>query len=50
MNNIGVALEIMGMGMLGIFTVMLIIMIVTFVLGKIDSSAASKKAAESKQS
>nr|WP_318686168.1 hypothetical protein [uncultured Acetatifactor sp.] len=46
MNHIIVGLEMMGMGMLGIFTAMSIIMIMTFILGKIDSSSASKKSAD----
>ena len=33
MNHIIVGLEMMGMGMLGIFTAMIIIMIMTFILG-----------------
>lgn len=37
MNNITIGLEIMGMGMLGIFTAMIIIMIVTGVLKKFDN-------------
>ena len=32
-----IALEIMGMGMLGIFTAMIVIMLVTTVLKKIDN-------------
>lgn len=32
-----VALEIMGMGMLGIFTAMVVIMLVTTILKKIDN-------------
>ena len=31
-----IALEIMGMGMLGIFTAMLVIMAVTYLLKKLD--------------
>lgn len=42
MNNIIVALEMMGMGMLGIFTAMIIIMIMTFILAKADASSAKK--------
>lgn len=36
MNNITAALEIMGMGMLGIFTAMVVIMGVTCVLNAVD--------------
>ena len=32
-----IALEIMGMGMLGIFTAMVVIMLVTTILKKIDN-------------
>ena len=42
MNNIIVALEMMGMGMLGIFTAMIIIMIMTFILAKAHASSAKK--------
>ena len=36
MNSILVALEIMGLGMLGIFTAMVVIMAVTGLLKKLD--------------
>lgn len=37
-----IALEIMGMGMLGIFTAMVVIMLVTTVLKKIDNKKTDK--------
>lgn len=49
MNHIIVALEMMGMGMLGIFTAMIIIMIMTFILAKLDSSSAKKAADKASQ-
>lgn len=36
------ALKIMGMGMLGIFTAMILIMLVTAILKKIDNTASKK--------
>lgn len=36
MDNISIALEIMGMGMLGIFTAMVVIMGVTYILNFLD--------------
>lgn len=36
MDNISTALEIMGMGMLGIFTAMVVIMGITYVLNIVD--------------
>ncbi|MBO5336867.1 MAG: OadG family protein [Lachnospiraceae bacterium] len=38
-----IALEIMGMGMLGIFTAMIVIMLVTTVLKKIDNKKPEAK-------
>ena len=38
-----IALEIMGMGMLGIFTAMVVIMLVTTVLKKIDNKKPEAK-------
>lgn len=38
MDNISIALEIMGMGMLGIFTAMVVIMGVTYVLNVVDKN------------
>ncbi len=43
MSQIGVALEIMGLGMLGIFAALLIIMAVTMLLNKADKAAAKKE-------
>lgn len=37
MNQLAIALEIMGLGMAGIFTAMLVIMAVTMLLGKLDA-------------
>lgn len=42
-----IALEIMGLGMLGIFTAMLVIMAVTMLLGKLDAASFPKKMAAS---
>lgn len=36
MNNISTSLEIMGMGMLGIFTAMVVIMGITYTLNFLD--------------
>lgn len=36
MNFVKIGFEIMGMGMLGIFTAMLVIMAVTYLLKKLD--------------
>lgn len=49
MDNIIVALEITGMGMLGIFTAMIIIMLMTFILGKVDASFAKKSEEKTSQ-
>ena len=38
-----IGLEIMGMGMLGIFTAMIVIMLVTTVLKKIDNKKPEAK-------
>ena len=38
-----IALEIMGMGMLGIFTAMVVIMLVTTILKKIDNKKPEAK-------
>jgi len=38
-----IALEIMGMGMLGIFTAMIVIMLVTTILKKIDNKKPEAK-------
>lgn len=37
MHQITIALEIMGLGMTGIFTAMLVIMVVTMILRKLDA-------------
>lgn len=42
MDNIAIALEIMGMGMLGLFTAMVVIMAVTSVLKRMDNSKKQK--------
>lgn len=41
--NLTIALSIMGMGMAGIFTAMLIIMAVTLILGRKDTAAIKKE-------
>ena len=42
MSTVAIALEIMGMGMLGIFTAMLVIMLVTTLLKKADKIMPEK--------
>ncbi len=43
MESMKIAIEIMGMGMLGIFTAMLVIMMITTFLKKTDNSRICKK-------